>query len=78
MAKITISDLQYLEAVVVEDNSIVGGYAFADAYSSASASGQYFAGTYTSTYTSASSSPYYYYYYGNSAYSSSSSSSAAH
>jgi hypothetical protein len=72
-----ISDLEHLE-VVSEETRVEGGFADASAYSSASANGNYFASTYTSTYTSARSG-YDYWWYGlpNSAYSSSGSSSTA-
>jgi hypothetical protein len=58
-----ISDISHIE-VATEDNKIQGGYAFADAYSNAYASGRNFAATYTSTSTSAYDT-YYYYYYGS-------------
>jgi hypothetical protein len=65
-----ISDLEVLE--VVRDEKVEGGIAIANADSIASAFGYNFAGTSTSTYTSAYSSYYY-----NSASSSSSSNSTA-
>jgi hypothetical protein len=72
-----ISDISHIE-VAVEDNQVQGGFADADAYSSANANGNYFASTYTSTYTSARSGyPYYPYGTVNSASSGSSSSSTA-
>lgn len=65
-----ISDLNYMEACV--EKNIEGGLAFSDAYGRASASGKYFAATYTSTYTKA-----YSGFFGSSAYAGSSSSSTA-
>jgi len=70
-----ISNLEHLE-VISEETSIEGGYAYADSYASAGARGNYFAATYTNTYTSASSN-YYYYYGGSYASSGSTSSSSA-
>ncbi|MBR8836525.1 MAG: hypothetical protein DSM106950_21535 [Stigonema ocellatum SAG 48.90 = DSM 106950] len=66
-----ISDISHLE-VASEDNSVVGGNAFADAYASANASGRDFSASYTTTNTSAYASGYYFYN------DSSSSSSSAH
>jgi hypothetical protein len=58
-----ISDISHLE-ITSDDNSVVGGTAYSNAYASASAYGRYYSDTSTSTYTSASSGyPYYYYYY---------------
>jgi hypothetical protein len=72
-----ISDLEHLE-VVSEETRVEGGFADANAYASASANGNYFASTYTSTYTSARSGYYYWWYdLPNSASSGSSSSSTA-
>ncbi|RUS96249.1 hypothetical protein DSM106972_087910 [Dulcicalothrix desertica PCC 7102] len=73
-----ISDISHLE-VATEENSIIGGLAIANAYSSAYANGPNFAGTNTSTYTSAYTNDRYYYYYSpnNSASSNSNSSSAS-
>ncbi len=71
-----ISDLEHLE-VVSEETRVEGGFADASAYSSASANGNYFASTSTSTYTSARSGYYWWYGLPNSAYSSSGSSSTA-
>lgn len=71
-----IQDLSHVESIATEADNIQGGIAFADAYSTAYASGQNFAATSTSTYTSANVYPYYYYYYGSSSASSSSNSSS--
>jgi hypothetical protein len=46
-----ISDLNYLETTKAAD--ISGASAFADAWSTASARGKFFAATYTDTYTTA-------------------------
>ncbi|MDF5731312.1 MAG: hypothetical protein PUP92_25750 [Rhizonema sp. PD38] len=76
-----ISDLSHLE-VVSEDNNIVGGEAFSDAYAGSSANGRNFSATYTSTntYTSSGTNNYYSYYpyYGYYPTNSSSSSSTSH
>ncbi|WP_414582140.1 hypothetical protein [Scytonema sp. PCC 10023] len=73
-----ISDISHIE-VAAEDNQVLGGAAFADAYSSGNANGTNFASTYTSTYTSARSGYTYFPFYTspNSANSGSTSSSSA-
>lgn len=55
-----ISNLNHLE-VVSDNTKIEGGYADADAYASASASGPYYADAYTRTYASASESSFWPY-----------------
>ena len=48
-----VQDLNHLE-VVNEASNIKGGIVFADAYAGANANGNYFASTFTRTYTAAS------------------------
>jgi len=72
-----INDISHIEVATEEENNIQGGIAFADAYSSASANGRFFASTYTDTYTSASTNSWWW-FSGSNAYSGSRSSSTAY
>ncbi|MEB3179364.1 MAG: hypothetical protein VKL59_10080 [Nostocaceae cyanobacterium] len=70
-----INDISHIEVATEEENNIQGGLAYADANGRAYASGTWFASTYTSTYTSASTNPWWW--WGSSASSGSTSSSTA-
>jgi hypothetical protein len=71
-----IRNLEQLE-VISEETSVEGGIAFSDAGAYANANGNYFASTYTSSYTNASSNNSWW-WYGSYASSGSNSSSSAY